>query len=67
MALATVAILAVVIGFGVGMQKRWRAWHGPTAAVIVIPASLLFGFDQALSATAPVCLTIGFLLARACI
>lgn len=58
-------ILAVWLGYLVGQQPRWSRWHGPVAAVIVVPLAMHLGFDPLLSLVGPPCLATGFMIAKA--
>jgi len=55
---------AIFVGYRIGRQNRWDKWHGPVAALIVMPVALLSGFDMTLSFTTPLCLAVGFLTSR---
>ena len=64
MTYVVLGLFAVWIGYLVGQQTHWAAWHGPVSAVLVVPLALALGLDPLLSAVGPVCLGSGFVLAR---
>ena len=55
---------AIFIGYRIGLQDCWDIWHGPVAALIVMPVAYLIGFDPTFSVVGSIGLGAGFLMAR---
>lgn len=57
-------ILALVIGWAVGRVLTWSWWHGPAAAILILPVLSGSDVDPLLSALIPMALGVGFVVSR---